>query len=285
MVIQVTKMKIAVLILSNKAPKSLPLHEIYWNGTADIFVHIDLKVPREDIPLLTDAHLIPRTTIYWGGWNMVIATMSLVEAAWNHDTYDRFVLISDDSTPLVPLASMLERLAEAREFIWVCRENQHEFMDRYSNFYFLDHPATCLSWVHMDARTLDSAFFAGVRDAEMLKMRRKKPVAFRHGDQWWALSRAAILRAITSYKQDRWLTDSFRFSMVPDEQYFQTVIGEIWEERFLYTDRRDPAGRPSPFISLPEIREQVSSDYLFARKIDGSVEEIAELMRTGVLAI
>jgi len=280
--IRVVQTKIAVLILSHSLPEALNLHQEYWSNKADLYVHVDSKVPRDRIPSNHGLTFVPQINIYWGGWSMVQATMSLIETARNKKPYHRYVLISDDSTPLIPIHDMISRLSEPKEFIWIYSENEHHFVERYTNFYLPDHPATSAVWTPLEAKIMDDSFFSSVKEAENLKKRGKKPVAFRHGDQWWALSSNCINIASYSFKNDHWLTNSFRFSMVPDEQYFHTVVGKLYKEKFLFSVRNRPNG-DNVFHSIKDIVETVPNGYLFARKIDVSIPEISTLVRTGII--
>ena len=275
-------LKIAVLILSNRTPSALAMHEEYWRGFGDLYIHVDVNADKSSLRNLVNACVIIPSKLYWGGWSMVVATMNLIRRAMHEGHYDRFLLISDDSSPLIPVREMVHRLSERREYIWIWSETQHRFMDRYSNYYFLDHPATAISPSGFEGRIIDGPFLEAMKDVALLKSIGKKPIAFRHGSQWWALSHKAISKILHAYTNDKWLTESFRFSGVPDEQFFHTVIEELWQENFLYTERRQPE-MPNTFRSLSEIQKHTPEGFMFARKVDCDVPEVAELIRTGNL--
>jgi core-2/I-Branching enzyme len=103
---------------------------------------------------------------------------------------------------------------------------------------------------------------------------------WRSATQWWSLTREAVERVLSQHRDDEWLRASFQFSAIPDEMYVHTLLGRDVRERFMLADWTRPE-KPTTFDTVDAVRSCDTRGYLFVRKVDTSVPELAQLMRTG----
>ena len=109
-------MKIAYLILAYHQPEHVARMIGHLDdGDARFFVHIDAKVDiepfRRAIRSPRVAFAARRREVNWGGWNMVQATLDMLEQALAADpSFDYFQLLSDSCYPIRSAARIRAKL-------------------------------------------------------------------------------------------------------------------------------------------------------------------------------
>lgn len=276
-------MRIATLLLSHAAPAAIPLHAAYHEGIADLFVHVDPKVPQRNIPACPAANFIARRHIAWGGWSMLEVIFDLLAAAQAFGDHDLYLLLSDDCAPLLPPRDLVATLTPLQDRIRIATDLPEWCLQRYRDYHYFDHPALSPRQVEPHERVMDAALFGAVAEASNLwRTRGKKPVILGHGPTWWALTRDTVDFLIRQYRDDNWARLSFKYSANPDEQYIHTLIGRPSDAKFMFSDFSRPT-KPFVFQDVAEIRATVPPGYLFVRKVNPAVTSLAELVRTGEL--
>jgi hypothetical protein len=266
----------AALVLAYRYPIGLSALTRYFDLTGtDMFVHVDAKIDetpfREAAAAATrEVTFLPdRVAVFWRGFTVVEATIALLKAARAND-YDRYLLISDDSLPLVAPAEFRARLAPEMDYM-AARPADDELRIRYDRFYMFDSAVTQARWLalsdrHVDAETVDRFARLG-----RLVKRGKKPLeTCYHASQWMALTRQSVDTILKSWKSDVWLRESFEFSEVPDEQYFPTILclkGRPESRHFMHVDWSGDEP-PHVFTTLKEVAALEHTGPLFVRKID-----------------
>ena len=94
------------------------------------------------------------------------------------------------------------------------------------------------------------------------------------GRQWWALRRPTAELLLDRYRHDRRVRDHFRRTLVPDESYFHTVLGNRSDVHLgddLHHQDWTREERPHTFRSA-ELEEIVQSGKYFVRKVDTDVD-------------
>jgi hypothetical protein len=270
--------KVALLVLCYNKSKvltwSLP---IYQAAGFDMFFHLDAKQDLASYKAAANGALDNsffvgnRVRVFWGGFSMMEAELALIRAARSRGNYDRYVLISDDTFPLLDPARLNSFFDEEVERVALRRldEDDH-FMQRYRKFYFLDHPATSLVGRPIESSDLDAAFFAKIEEIAELRKRGKKDIPIYYGSQWWALTKRAIDHILRTYEEDQHLVQSFRYSAVPDESAFQSLIGGNPAFRAapaaIHVEwSRNP--RPFVFNDEAEFGEAIRPYHAFIRKV------------------
>jgi len=219
-----------------------------------VFVHMDAKTALT-APLRLPAHasmIEPRIEVFWGGWSMMQATFSLIDAARARGGFFRYALISGDSLPVMPLDRLEAALRdESREFIeivavpddpslagmdmqgaiarhgWVQPWRlynpvawDHRLLNPFQReaaaaYYGIEQDR--IDWIRGDLERLTRALVADLRPPSPFEI-------FYYGAQWWALT-AATLEAIWPDLQRQPIKRFFRTLQVPDEHMIQTVLG------------------------------------------------------------
>ena len=277
----------------------------------DIFVHVDLKshFAADELSLADHVHVLSeRVEVYWGGWSMVLATLRLLRAAMSRASYERYVLVSGDSLPLLD--------SEALETCLLNRDTEYisaapvsddpllagapvaESVRRYRS----EHPWRFQNHVFWDNILLNpmgrgacmARYGIGGPMADVLRNDAQqaiegiagalppRPALFKSlhvGAQWWALS----AEAIELIREDLFATELerfFRFFAVPDEHVFSCLIGnrlDALRDRgrriigtMMWTNHRARAqGRWTLAAEeLAVVRRQHGPQLLFARKFD-----------------
>ncbi|HTJ65776.1 MAG TPA: beta-1,6-N-acetylglucosaminyltransferase, partial [Alphaproteobacteria bacterium] len=184
----------AALVLAYRYPIGLSALARYFDLTGtDMFVHVDAKIDetafREAAAAATQqvTFLPDRIAVFWRGFTVVEATIALLKAA-RAQGYDRYLLISDDSLPIVG-PDTFQALLSPEEDYFAARPAEDELRLRYDRFYMFDSAVTQARWLalsdrHVDAETVDRFTRLG-----KLMKRGKKPLeTCYHASQWMALT-------------------------------------------------------------------------------------------------
>ena len=94
------------------------------------------------------------------------------------------------------------------------------------------------------------------------------------GCQWWALRRPAAELLLDAYRRDRRVRGHFRRTLVPDEAYFHTVLGNRTDIRLgpdLHHQDWTREEQPHTFRSA-DLDEILRSGKFFVRKVDRDVD-------------
>lgn len=193
---------------------------------AVFFLHIDAKVPIEDISRSelserSAVHfIIPRLNIRWGGFNIVKATLSLMQAAAERQEKGYFILLSGQDFPLVPGKKIFQHLERTygTEYLehWHIPYNKWGMsggMDRLLFNWYIDEIGMTQSF----------AFFEKQKEAGQ---QRKLPegLEFYGGSQWWCFTYECVKYILDVVEKDKPLTRFFRYSYIPDEMFFHTLV-------------------------------------------------------------
>lgn len=271
-------MKKALLVLAANSPECLDVFVKYCSGDDyKFYVHLDLKKNLEEYQgsmssdSLSRVNFVPnRHSVFWGGFNMIRATLELVQAAWL-DESDHFTLVSDDTFWLKPPSEFSSACLEAPNRIdqWKIGPTHPKFK-RYSGIFNFDGSAFSARYVAAEERQIHFDEIAKIHeDLLILREIGKADLDLRMGSQWWSLSRSAIDRVIAA-TENRAVLRSFRYSAIPDEMFFQTLaVGAegAFDLSPMYADfSREP--KPFVFRSEEEISSEAAVGKFFIRKVD-----------------
>ena len=189
-------MPLALLILAFCQPEVLrSAIPVYKAAGLDVYVHLDSKADLAQYTahlgeMASDCCFIEsRHNIYWSGFSMIDAELALVFAALKHGAYEQFILVSDDTFPLLAPESLNQFFREHYDRIMIRKlEDDDPFMARYSKFYFFDHQASSLLGRPIESASIDDEFFAQINQLKKAKNRGKKPIDVFYGSQWWSIT-------------------------------------------------------------------------------------------------
>ena len=224
-------MKIAYLILAHENPTHLRrLIRALRTPWTRFYVHVDRKVPEGLFDGLRDeaqTELIPdRVSACWGGFSLVQATLNLMSAAaCDPEPADWYVLLSGADYPIRSndeIRDYLQRSnAEHIGFMPMPSPDGRKPLARLETVYFekargKHKPVRVL--LTQTNRFLERFYKRNYRKA----LGDLVPYT---GSQWWALSRDAVQYILDFVARRRDLMRFYKRSLIPDEMFFQTVLG------------------------------------------------------------
>jgi hypothetical protein len=282
-------------------------------------VHYDAKsgtLPQLTVPNLR--FISPRRPVFWGGFSMIEATLDLLQTAIATGGYERYMLLSGDTLPLRPSEELAEALlkpnveyielvdikdeptTKGKTWVEITTMLDSEHPGRFYNFQNWDSLLTNPYTADDLARTqnLTPAAAATLRaeaaraNAERLSRLPPRPRLFQqfyYGTQWWAFT-ANLIEQILPELLAKETQDFFRNMEVPDEHYFNCVVGnrfpkhtrqdEAFTKTLIYTDPESRT-KTRPGITADFLREN-ATETLFIRKFNPAfAPEIAQAIRAG----
>ncbi|WP_294952842.1 beta-1,6-N-acetylglucosaminyltransferase [Sulfurovum sp.] len=279
------EMTIAFLLLAHHQPEHTGrLVRMLDDPRHHFFIHVDKQtdlswfrkkatVKGENVHFLTDRN---RFKINWGGFNMLKATLRLVETAWQSPLqFGRFCLLSGSDYLLKSQADMRTALAEDIEYIRIDRMLSDHQSDTHSHniehFFFPDNPI-------LKSFRLSGRFHRRPYDG----------IALYHGSQWWALSRRAISFILDFLEKNPAYTQFHRYVNCPDEIFFASMLkstpfADRISHDFEARQLMDPTlfgahyidwclcsndGRSPKILTEDDYEKLYRSEALFARKFD-----------------
>ena len=280
-------MKIAFLILA---------HGNYWHlerllgalagfdGT--VFVHLDKRALKpQNIDFRKAVLLKNRISVYWGGFSMVRATMNLLRCAMEVENFDYFILLSGADYPIRPASFLLNKLSTGGEFINVLPAPQpSKPWSRFENWHFdgFDRRST---------RLPEYALLKLEGALRRCRLRRSIPFPVFVGSQWFALSHDCVRYILTTEKTAPGYNTFFKYCLIPDEAYFQTIISHSpfasrVRNNLTYTDwSTDPAPAILDIDHIELLRKQKTFPGIygpvspfFARKFNDNSLPVVQLI-------
>ncbi len=284
--------KIAYILLCHKDPDGIIAQAERLTATGDFLaVHFDGRAKMADFvrirkalagnPAVTFAKR--RVKCGWGEWSLIAATLLAVEAAVEAFAQaTHFYMLSGDCMPI-----------KSSEYV-------HEFLDLTEVDYIESFDFFNSDWIktgikeerliyrHLfNERGQKRLFYASMALQKRLGLTRQVPsdIQMQIGSQWWCLRRQTIEAILEFCAKRRDVMRFFRTTWIPDETFFQTLVGHLVPEaeirsRTLTFLMFSDYGIPVSFYD-DQYDLLTSQDYLFARKI--SPEAVALKERLGKL--
>lgn len=273
--------KIAFLVLGcNSAVTLREFINFYNSSSFKFFLHLDSKVNKEDYLLILGKAALglnvicDRFDIYWGGFNMIKATLSLMKSALSFDS-DILILISDDSMPIYMQELFIERISISPN-----RFDAYPAPDlvkkRYSNYYYFDANITSARWISAEDRFLNDQDEDSL--IRMLNLKKNGKISLddlRAGSQWWSMTAEIAKEIVDEIIENNLLRESFEFSAIPDEMMIQTLAYKFLSDKnirlnsLMYTDFSKNV-KPYIFENLPDY-SIIPPDKMLIRKVKGDL--------------
>ncbi|NDV93862.1 hypothetical protein D0T84_02875 [Dysgonomonas sp. 521] len=279
-------MKVCYLILAHNNFGHLGrLIDALDDTDSSFYIHIDKKANQDYISSKPNVSVIPsRFDINWGGFAMVEATLSLLEYGLGHSAgADYYILLSGVDYPVRPKSFLYNLLAEGKEYIDIAPVPvPYKPVERYEYYYF--------DYDRRNLKHYNPLFLAEVL-LKKLKLKRKAPFTVYAGSQWFALTHDCVRYILQIVQEDKRYVDFFRHTLVPDEAFFQTIVGNSpfgkkTTANLTYTDWEvpvPPATIEGRHIDFLKAHIEFDDEYghrlpYFARKFnDDSTEEITRV--------
>ncbi len=277
--------KIAFILLCHQDPAGIIRQAERLTATGDtVAIHFDGRASEADFQRIRAALKDRQGVVFagkrhkcgWGGWSLIAATLSALEAAIAADPQaTHFYLISGDCMAIKP-AEFARAYLEAED---VDHIESVDFFE--SGWIKTGMRADRLVYRHFfNERTQKRLFYGALNLQRRLGLKRPIPHGLQMmiGSQWWCLRRRTV-DLILGFLRDR--PDVVRFfktTWIPDETFFQTLVrhlvpGEQIRARaptfLMFSDYGMPVSFHDDHYDL--LRSQ---DYLFARKIDADARRL-----------
>lgn len=277
-------MKICYLILAHNNFNHLSrMIEALNDSESTFYIHIDKKVQELYIPPTENVKIIPEhIDINWGGYSMIEATLVLMKYGIdNSPEADYYILISGVDYPIRPKSFLFDLLSEGKEYIDISPVPvPFKPLERYEYFYF--------DYNRRNLKYYNPLFLIEVL-LKKLKIKRKAPFKIYAGTQWFALTHKCIEYILNTVKEDKRYSKFFKHTLVPDEAFFQTIIGnspflQHTKSSLTYSDwevPNPPAIIKEKHIEFLKTHIEFNDEYgqrypYFARKFDDTNEEFLE---------
>lgn len=277
---------IAFLVLCAVAPKNAGrMCSHFTDSRFSFFLHCDLKIDLDRYldhmgPTENNVFVIPkRCAVFWAGFSMIEATIELMRAAVFSGDFRHFVLLSDDSFSLFSPDDLYKRINEASApwiETWPVPTN-HEFQERYRQFFYLDSFFSNPRWAPTEKRAVTQDDLDALARLDLRRRAGKVPLSQLYaGKQWWILQRQHLIRMLDFHEKQIDFQDSFRYSAVTDEIYLQTMFRQIYPSDVVAGNPMydDFSSFPKPLVfTRPEDLIQARrSPRLFVRKVGENAE-------------
>lgn len=272
----------AVLIMAHSQPRILSqAMEVYSRLGWDVYVHLDAKIAIDDY--VSALGSVPerccftstRHEVFWMGYSMVEAALTLMGSALDSgNAYTRMTLLSDDSLPMWNDKDLMSWAATKQSWVQLIPQQSGDLgWQRYFGFYYWDHATTARRRVEHNPQ-VDDKMIAAIEELATLKRLGKKSIDVVCGSQWWSMTSSRIEQLLVDVNSDRHLQMSFRYSEVPDESYFPTLIAkrcgdDIYNRGACHVDWNGPPF-PRVFRDKSELAPY-AKEYPFARKFTADV--------------
>ncbi len=253
---------------------------------ARFFIHIDAhsRVPDGVVERLTargNVMLAPRRRVWWGGWSHVAAILSLMELATDAPGpgFDYCVVMSGADYPIRPNNTIFETLAAGGEYINAnpgFRPSKPESRVRYYHFDGFDRRKTS------NPRTIAMKGIEIILRTLGIHKHRYPFAQIYSGIVWSALSTPCVRHILDYVKAHPEYTRFFKTSQVPEEMFFQTIIGnspfapEI-RHTPTYMDWDNPTTSP-PVLTEKHLPQLATQPRLFARKFNDHSTPLLDLI-------
>lgn len=272
-------MKIAILILAHKNESQVQRLIDHLKSDFHIYIHVDSNSALK-INVDKNVILVHRLPVYWGSYNMVIATLRLLKKA-HENRYDRYILISGQDLPIKPnsfIASFFQNNPDA-QFIeseklprqgWASQDGGFDRLTLY-------HPnkkssRTIYTW-------LVEYSFKVIGKAQQTFPILKRNLFYNYwgGAQWFNLTGDCVDYLLSYLNGNEQYLRSFRQTGCTDEIFFQTIImgspfaNKVVQDYLRYVDFDTGPEYPRT-LREADYSSLIESSALFARKFDVNVD-------------
>ena len=283
--------KIAFILLCHKDPKAIIDQAQQLTAAGDyIAIHFDARARREDYKKIQNALVANKNVTFakkrikcgWGEWSLVRATLNAIEAACEaFPLASHFYMLSGDCMA-IKSARYLHQFLDDRDVDYI---ESFDFIG--SGWIKTGMREDRLIYRHFfNERANKWLFYTSMEWQKRLGLSRSIPsdLKIHIGSQWWCLRRRTIESVLDFSKNRKDVRRFFSTTWIPDETYFQTLVGQLIpsaeiETRSLTFFVFSEYGLPATFYN-DHYDFLVGQDYLFARKISSEAKQLKDKLNT-----
>lgn len=279
------------------------------DDSVNFFIHIDKKVSASIYNSLVDklsnkpnVYFIKRYTCYWAGFGIVEATIQGIKELLDKQIdFDYLALLSGQDYPIKTNLYIRKFLLKHKgnsfihynSFPYFEWKNENNGWGRIDSWHFLrqnrhyTYPKQNIFGSRI-GRWLLNPFF-NIASA-LLPFKRTFPTGFHPygGAQFWCLYKTHVQYVHSIIQQNTDFVSFFRYVFVPDEIFFQTIIGnsafkaECHNDTLTYVEWY----RPGATLYKSDADAIMNTFHLFARKFDTTVDaEILDIIDREILSV
>ena len=229
--------KIAFLCLAHNNFDYLAVASNYYCAEGDgFFLHIDSSVDikqESELNKLAHGSIIlkedERYRTTWGSFNIVLATMALINKALATGQYDRFILVSGVDLPLLTKKDLKVRLKLDLNYfgVWQTIHKDephmlsHEFFKRHYYDFKLTNPG--LAYATGSRKKIYRMLLIN-RFLACFPLSKKRFIysSYMKGSQWWCITQEMAQHFVEVFK-DEGAIEQFKLMHAPDEKVFHTL--------------------------------------------------------------
>ncbi|MBL9072222.1 DUF5928 domain-containing protein [Tabrizicola sp.] len=284
--------QIAFILLCHKDPDGVIAQTLRLTAAGDcVAIHFDARSNRDDFARIRAALAANpqvsfarrRVRCGWGEWSLVAATLEGLKAAVAaFPGATHFYMLSGDCMPIKTAEYIRDRL-EREDVDYI--ESFDFFGSDWIKTGIKEERLIYRHW--FNERKRKGLFYRSMELQKRLGLARKVPedMAIRIGSQWWCLRRRTVEAVLDFVSRRRDVVRFFSTTWIPDETFFQTLVGHLVPEReirsrtltfLMFTDYGMPATFYDDHYDL-----LLSQGFLFARKISPDASQLKE--RLGAL--
>lgn len=277
------KMKIAYFILAHHKPKQLlrMLNAIY-SPNHIYLIHIDAK--SDDSMFALANQLRDNPNIYflssrmttWGGWSLVQAEIDAMKFLLSDPRWTTYINLSGQDFPLMKQEKIEASIIPGVNYMEILDSQQQRDASKLTTqLYYVEDMGKIEVLGH---RKLFNEYFE-----DSVKQYR--------GSQWKILSRQFVQYVVTS-EFSHTLQDYYRYTFIPDEEFFQTLIMNSEYAETLERDNRryikgyfteDNFTFKAKNLAITDVKAMFDGSALFARKFDADEDPNVLDMLEGML--
>jgi len=272
----VVAVKIAIMMLVHKNEHQAQRLINHLSQDFDVFVHID-KRSKLNIVERENVFIYKKYRAYWGSFNQIIATLYLLEKAFQKG-YDRYLLISAQDLPI----------KTNEEIKYFFEKNDKEYLD-------IGKIPRSDGWPNMSRLTAYNLndLYRGIGGKAVQKFLLKIPrkilrflnkkvkrtlnYDFYGGSNWTNFTHNCVKKIFEYLEKDKQYIPRYKWTSCADEIFYQTIITNIEglkiENNCLrYVDWQSGPEYPKTLRS-EDYAKIILANALFARKFDEEVDK------------
>lgn len=229
------------------------LFYIHWDKKQEQVLHQSSYINK--LKEKSNVLFIESMKVYWGGINQVKATIELMKVAVKSKETVYFHFLSGIDYPLKSISYIIDFFSgNNRNYLtYIPEESSLEYY--INRYYFYDTD-------YMDVRGKKQfhkkivyyillylqRFTYLLVQKFGLRIRRKLPMKYYHGSNWFSFTREAVDYILRRVSEEPWILSRFKYTAVADESFFTMLI-----------------------MDNPQLRETVVNDDLRLRMEDGTL--------------
>lgn len=249
-----------------------------------IIIHLDKKLNKKYFNNIKEYFhheknvyfLEKRFNCVWGDFSIINATNKCIEKLLNMDIeFTHAVLLSGSDFPIKSRNFINNFFQENQDtdFIECECDNRYKDNERFELYYFK------FAKFFKNKLVQNFMFRLQYKISYTLRIKRKHPKFDKvyYGGQWWILSKKTLLELYEFIKSNEDYVDFYKNTNIPDEFFYQTIIGNLFNNRnkgynMHYVEWED-SNSFHPIIITSEKKDTLlNSNKLFARKFDDKVD-------------